>query len=241
MEIKQAVVVITGASAGIGEATARAASRAGARVVLLARREDRIQKLAKELPEALAVRCDVTDPAQVAHAVKAAKDRFGRIDVLINNAAQGLTATIEKINIKDFQDVLNLNLVAPLITMQAVLPLMRKQGGGSIVNVNSGVTFSAIPGTGAYCASKAGFAALSGVARAELKEAGIAVSTLFPFVTKTEFVDSLKAGQEEERQLLSNLVAHKPEQVAEKILNLVRTGDERDDLVPRQYGGTYDG
>lgn len=95
MDISGKVVLITGASSGIGEATARAASRAGARLVLAARREDRVKALAGELGDAIAVRCDVTDQAQVSSLVQAALDSFGRIDVLVNNAGQGLQAEIE--------------------------------------------------------------------------------------------------------------------------------------------------
>lgn len=163
MDINGAVVLVTGASSGIGAATARAASRAGAQVVLVARREDRIRQLAGELGEAVPVRCDVTDAGQVDAAVRAATDAFGRIDVLCNIAGQGLHAPLEQIDPDDFRAVLELNLVAPLVTMQAVLPIMRKQGSGSIVNVSSGITFSALPGSAAYGASKAGLSKLSAV------------------------------------------------------------------------------
>jgi len=240
MDITSTVVLVTGASSGIGAATARAASRAGAKVVLLARREDRIRQLAEELGEALPVRCDVTDSAQIATAVRAAKDRFGRIDVLVNNAGQGAGSTIDKINPDDFRAILNLNLVAPLLMMQAVLPFMREQGAGSIVNVSSGIAFSALPGSGAYGSSKAALAKLSGVARTELASAGIVVSTMYPFITATEFLKSLQTGHE----MASKLEAshgpqpHKPERVAEAILNLIRTGAEQADLVPERFGGT---
>jgi len=90
MDINGAVVLVTGASSGIGAATARAASQAGARVVLAARREDRIRQLADELGEALPVRCDVTDAGQVEALVRAATQAFGRLDVLVNVAGQGL-------------------------------------------------------------------------------------------------------------------------------------------------------
>ena len=96
MDLNNSVVLVTGASSGIGAATAQAASRAGARVVLAARREDRIRQLATDLGDALAVECDVTDAGQVADAVRAAMDKFGRLDVLVNNAGQGLTASIEE-------------------------------------------------------------------------------------------------------------------------------------------------
>ena len=103
MEINGAVVLVTGASSGIGAATARAASQAGARVVLAARREERIAQLAGELSDAVPVRCDVTDPGQVAAAVRTAMDAFGRIDVLVNNAGQGLHAPLEQIDADDFR------------------------------------------------------------------------------------------------------------------------------------------
>ena len=241
MHINGAVVLLTGASSGIGEATARAASQAGARLVLLARRENRILKLAEELGEAVAVRCDVTDAGQVAKALRAAMDRFDRIDALVNNAGQGLDASIGDIEVDDFRDLLNLNVVAPLIMMQAVLPLMRKQGSGSIVNVSSGVTLAPYPNSGAYSSSKAALNMLSGVARVELAGAGIAVSTVYPFITSTEFIDSVKAGKQLAKELGSSTaaIAHKPAQVAAEILDLIRTGDERVDLVPEQFGGTF--
>ncbi len=171
MDINGAVVLVTGASSGIGAATARAASQAGGRVVLAARREDRIRQLADELGEAVPVRCDVTDAGQVEKAVTTATDAFGRIDVLCNVAGQGLHAPLEQIDPDDFRAVLDLNLVAPLVTMQAVIPIMREQGAGSIVNVSSGITFSALPGSAAYGASKAGLNKLSAVARAEFADA----------------------------------------------------------------------
>jgi len=242
MRIEEAVIIITGASSGIGEATARAAFHAGARPVLLARREDRIARLAAELGNALPVRCDVTDKAQVAAAVQSAQKRYGRIDVLINNAGQGLEAAVEDIGIEDFRDLLNLNLVAPLITMQAVIPHMRAQGGGSIVNVSSGITFFPRPHSGAYNSSKTGLNMLSSVARAELAEEGIVVSTMLPFVTATEFNDALKAGREaaKEEAATSASFAHAPDRVAQKILDLIRSGNERADLVPQRFGGSFE-
>ncbi len=243
MDINGAVVLVTGASSGIGAATARAASQAGARVVLAARREDQIRQLAAELGAAVHVRCDVTDSKQVAAAVEAATSAFGRIDVLVNNAGQGLHAPLEQIDPEDFRAVLDLNLVAPLVTMQAVVPVMRKQGAGSIIDVSSGIAFSALPGSAAYSASKAGLNKPSAVARAELADAGIAVSTMYPFITDTEFIESLRGETESASQLESSHAPkpQSPEQVAEAILDLVNTGAEQTDLVPEQFGGSYKG
>ncbi len=243
MDINGAVVLVTGASSGIGAATARAASRAGGRVVLAARREDRIRQLADELGEAVPVRCDVTDAGQVEKAVTTATDAFGRIDVLCNVAGQGLHAPLEQIDPDDFRAVLDLNLVAPLVTMQAVIPIMREQGAGSIVNVSSGITFSALPGSAAYGASKAGLNKLSAVARAEFAAAGVVVSTMYPFITDTEFIESLRGETESASELESSHAPkpQSPEQVAEAILELIRTGAEQADLVPEQFGGSYQG
>jgi short-subunit dehydrogenase len=238
MEIQDRVIVITGASSGIGAATARAAAAAGARVVLAARREDRVRELADELGDAVAVRCDVTDRAQVTSLVQAALAAFGRIDVLVNNAGQGLQAEIEQLSLDDFRDVLELNLVAPLAAMQAVLPTMRQQGEGAIVNVSSGTTFADVPGTGGYVASKIALERLSAIARNELEGSGVTVSTIIPFATDTEFLASIKAGRADAETMTAGASFDSPEQVADAILELVKTGDARKDLVPAAYGGT---
>ncbi|WP_268800129.1 SDR family oxidoreductase [Pseudomonas huanghezhanensis] len=243
MDIKNAVVIVTGASSGIGEATARAASRAGARVVLLARRQDRIDALAQELVDALAVVCDVTRPEQVQHAIDTIISKFGRIDALINNAGQGLHATIQDIKLEDFKELLNLNSVAPLAMMQAVIPYMLKQGRGSIVNVSSGATLATYPGSAAYTSSKAALNMLSSVARLELAEAGIAVSVMHPSITTTEFYGSVKSGLTSAKAQEAETVsfAHPPEWVAETILGLIKSGAAQADLVPKEYGGSYEG
>ncbi len=238
MDIHGAVVLVTGASSGIGAATARAASRAGAYVVLVARREDRIRQLSEELGNAIPVRCDVTDAGEVAAAARAATDAYGRIDVLVNNAGRGIQATLDETDPDDFRAILEVNLVAPLVLMKAVVPIMRRQGAGSIINVSSGTTFGATPGSGAYTAIKAGLAKLSAVARAELADAGIAVSTLYPFVTGTEFIDSLQAGQAAAKESTSGLDFQPPEWVADAILALVESGAAQADLVPEQFGGS---
>ena len=238
MDIDGSVILITGASSGIGAATARAASRAGAKLVLAARREDRITRLADELGDAVAVRCDVTDATQVEALVTSALDAFGRIDVVVNNAGQGLQAGIEQLSLDDFRAVLELNLVAPLAVMQAVLPTMRAQGSGTIVNVSSGTTFADVPGTGGYVASKIALERLSAVARNELEGTGVTVSTMIPFATDTEFLSSIKAGRSDAEAMTAGAVFDTPEQVADAILELIVSGDARADLVPAAYGGS---
>jgi NADP-dependent 3-hydroxy acid dehydrogenase YdfG len=238
VEIKDAVVVITGASSGIGAATARAASAAGARVVLAARREDRVRALAAELGEAIAVRCDVTDHRQVVASAQAALDAFGRIDVLVNNAGQGLQAGIEQMSLDDLRGVLELNLIAPLAMMQAVLPIMRRQGSGSVINVSSGTTFADVPGTAGYVASKIALERLSAIARNELEGTGVTVSTMIPFATNTEFLSSIRAGRADAEAMTAGATFDTPELVASAILELIASGKPRMDLVPIAYGGT---
>lgn len=240
MDLQDAVMIVTGASSGIGAATARAAAAAGARLVLAARRYDRISELAAELPDAIAVRCDVTDGNQVRAVVDAALGRYGRVDILVNNAGQGLHVPLESVDPDDFRAVLELNTVAPLVAMQAVLPAMRAQGGGSIVNVSSGTTLRPLPGTGAYTASKAALDVLSTVARAEFADSGVVVSTVYPFITATEFHRDLRAGAGPVVRT-GGPRPQSAEQVAEVILGLVRSGEPSADLIPVQFGGTYEG
>ncbi|SMQ73909.1 SDR family NAD(P)-dependent oxidoreductase [Agreia sp. VKM Ac-1783] len=238
MDIDNAVVIVTGASSGIGAATARAASQAGARVVLAARREDRIASLARELEGSIAVPCDVTDQRQIDALVRTALTEFGRIDALVNNAGQGFQATLEQIDLDDFRAVLELNLVAPLALMQAVLPTMRRQRAGRIVNVSSGTTFGDVPGTGGYVASKIALERLGAIARNELEGTGITVSTMIPFATETEFMSSIKAGRAEAEEMTAGATFDTPELVADAIVRLIGTGEPRLDLVPKEYGGS---
>ena len=234
MELTDKVVIVTGASAGIGEATARRLAREGARLVLAARRTDRIQRLADELGEAVAVTTDLRDPAQVRALVAAATDAYGGIDVLVNNAGQGLHVPAMEIALEDLVAVTELNFYAPLVAMQAVVPIMRERGGGSIVNVSSGTTrMVPVPiGTAGYASTKAALNMLSRVARAELAGEGIAVSVVYPFVTATEFHDALRAGEGPGRR--PGLEPHPPELVADAIAHLIVSGEEEAVLVPEQ-------
>jgi NADP-dependent 3-hydroxy acid dehydrogenase YdfG len=195
MELNEKVAVVTGASSGIGEATVRRLAGEGARLVLAARRSDRIQTLADELGEALAVTTDMRDPEQVRALVAAATDAYGGVDVLVNNAGQGLHLPVMDIALDDLVAVTELNFYAPLVAMQAVVPIMRERGGGSIVNVSSGTTLMVPTGTAGYASTKAALNMLSRTPRAELAEDGIAVSVVYPFVTATEFHDTLRAGK----------------------------------------------
>jgi NAD(P)-dependent dehydrogenase (short-subunit alcohol dehydrogenase family) len=230
MDIAGKVVIVTGASSGIGAATARATASAGARLVLAARRTARLESLAAELGDAVAVTTDMRDAAQVRRLVDAAVAAFGRVDVLVNNAGQGLHVPVDRLELDDLVAVMELNVYGPLVAMQSVIPVMRAQGGGSIVNVSSGTTLMTPGGTGGYTATKAALNMLSRAARAELADEGIAVSTVYPFITATEFHDSLRAGSGPPSR--AGWEPQTAEHVAEAILELIVTGDERAVLVP---------
>lgn len=243
MDIEKSIIIVTGASSGIGMATATAAIEQGARVALIARREDRLRDLARQLgPNSLAVPCDVTDPAQIEISIQTVLGAFDRIDVLVNNAGRGFYSGINEIDIAGYRALLELNTVAPLAMMQAVTPQMRRQGQGAIVNVSSGATFGILPGAGAYTSSKAALNMLSDVARVELAESGICVSTIYPFVTDTEFYGSVEEGRTAAEMELEKVGSeiHSSKRVAEKILGLIRSGARQDDLVPMAFGGSLE-
>lgn len=223
MELRDAVMVITGASSGIGAATARLAHDHGAHVVISARRRDRLTALAGELPGAVAVPADVTDEAQLERLVSTALERHGRIDVLVNNAGQGLHVPLDEVELDAFRDVLALNLVAPLRAMQLVLPHMRAQGRGAIVNVSSGTTRMTLPGVGAYSASKTALNQLSATARAEWAPFGVVVSVVLPPVTATEFFDALRQGVRDRSAMLAR--ARPAADVAAAVLHAVESGE----------------
>ena len=194
MRTDGAVSVVTGASSGIGAATARLLAAQGSKVVLAARRAERIGALAAELPGALAVPTDVTDPAQVRRLVEQALERHGRVDVVVNDAGQGLHVPVADLDPEDLRAVFDLNVVGPLNVLEAVLPSMRAQGAGAVVNVSSATSLRVIPGLGGYAATKAALNLLSATARLELAGAGIALSVVYPRLTATEFHEHLRAG-----------------------------------------------
>lgn len=229
VDISDRVIVITGASSGIGEATARLAHARGARLVLVARRGDRLAALADELPGAEPVGADVTIPGDRKLIIDAATERFGRIDVLVNNAGRGLHVPLADVDPVDHVAILELNVVAALAMMQAVLPAMRAQHEGAIVNISSGTSNRVIPGVGAYAATKTALNMLSAVAREEFAPDGIVVSTVLPTYTASDFHDVLQAGQGPQRAPAD---ADTVEHVAEEILRAVETGEAEIALPP---------
>jgi short-subunit dehydrogenase len=187
MQIKDHVFLVTGASSGIGLSTAVALAERGAKVALLARSKEALGELVARLPGSLPIVADMTDFAGVRQAVQKIHQHYGRIDGLINNAGRSYAAAVEEIDTALFDEIFHLNVLGPIVAMQAVIPIMRSQGAGSIVNVNSGTAFMTIPQYSVYSASKRALLGFSLTARAELEKDKIVVSEVYPFITATNF------------------------------------------------------
>lgn len=170
---------------------------------------------------------DLTDPAQLHALVAATLDRHQRVDGLVNNAGSGVHAPLADVDPADFRKILELNVVGLLTMAQAVLPAMRKQRFGRIVNISSGTTRMVLAGDGAYAATKSAVNMLSAVFREELASDGIAVSLLLPSMTATEFGDGMfQLGVAPG----PGLVVHHPGYVAGVVLRLLRTGEDTFDV-----------
>jgi len=190
MEVKDRVVLITGASGGIGLATARLLARHGAKVALAARSRDKLKAAAQELPGSLPVTADISRLKDIVAMVKVVCAHFGRIDILVNNAGRGYDAPLEKTNVETLSGIFDLDFVGPLVAMQEVIPIMRAQGGGLIVNVSSGTALMHLPNMGGYSALKRALAHLSLTAREELAKDHIGVSVVYPYITVTDFEEN---------------------------------------------------
>ena len=222
--LKGKVAVVTGASSGIGEATARALSGRGASVVLAARSVDRLRTLEHEISSAggrvLAVEADVSDVASVEAMIEQSTDTFGAVDVLVNNAGLGLSGRVSDVRAEDLRYVFEVNVIGALNCIQTALPHMRS--GGRIINVSSVVGKRAIPKVGAYCATKSALNALSDSLRVEVAERGITVTSVYPGTTRTAFRDNSRRTKDEKRGWRPKGVT--PDLVAEKIARAAEKG-----------------
>lgn len=187
MNIKDKIVIITGASSGIGEATVKLLSKNGAKVVLAARSKEKLEKLSSQLPNSFVVVTDMQDENQIKELVKQTIKHFGRVDIVINNAGRGYDSYIENIDTDKFRELFALDLVGPVVLMKEVIPYMKKQEGGSIVNISSGTALMALPGMSPYSSLKRALVGISLTAREELKDDKILVSVVYPYITSTNF------------------------------------------------------
>jgi NAD(P)-dependent dehydrogenase (short-subunit alcohol dehydrogenase family) len=224
VQIQDRVFIVTGASSGIGLSTAIALSERGANVALLARSSDALEQLARKLPGSLPVTADMTQFAGVREAVAAVHQHYGRVDGLVNNAGRSYAASVEEIDPALFDEIFHLNVLGPIVAMQAVIPLMRTQGGGSIVNINSGTAFMTVSQYSAYSASKRALLGFSLTARAELERDHIVVSEIYPFITATNFGKSRMGNPAGGGPSANYAEGDKPEFVAELVLQAIEEG-----------------
>ncbi len=219
------VIIVTGASAGIGRATAVALAQAGAHVVLVARRQERLAALVDELAvypgRRLALAGDVGDAAFAATAVPQVIESMGTIDVLINNAGLGHHSHLAEMPPADMRRLWDTNVMGLLYLTQAAVPYMQQQGSGHIINVSSIVGQRPLPAMGLYCASKTAVNFISRTLCMELRPYHIRVTTVYPGRTLTEFGDALLGNRRTNPTALARVPAVR---VAQAIVKAIASG-----------------
>jgi short-subunit dehydrogenase len=226
------VVILTGASQGIGRATAYELARAGCKLVLAARSVDPLQTLADELRakgcEAAAIPTDIGDTTQATALAHQTVETFGRIDIVINNAAIGARDRVIDLSEAEARRVMEVNYFGPVSLIRAAIPYLRANPeGGLIINVSSIVGRRAMPGIAAYCASKAALEKMAESLRLELRAENIRISTVYPGVTATRFNDNSLGRGQGGRGRTSGVP---PERVARAILKTIRR-EQRDVFI----------
>lgn len=191
--IEGKVVVITGASSGLGEAAARALAESGAKLVLGARRIERLRELANEIQQGAdaAVQTDVTDPEQVRRLVDHAVDRHGRIDVILNNAGLMPHSPLERLKIQEWDRMIDVNIKGVLYGIAAALPHMIRQKSGHIINTSSVAGHKVRPGSAVYAATKHAVRVISEGLRMEVKPHNIRTTVISPGAVESELPNSI--------------------------------------------------
>ena len=228
MDIKNKVVIVTGASSGIGEATARAFGREGAKVVLAARRVDKLQILAQEIDsmntgaETLVIQADLSKLDDIQAMIAQTLEKFGRIDILVNNAGFGRLDWLENLDpIKDIQAQIELNVLGVIQTTRQVLAVMMEQRAGSIINMCSMAGLVATPTYTVYAASKHAVHGFSEALRREVKPWGIDVSLIYPGGVVTEFTQHAGIKRKTNAKTPKSMLLT-AEQVANAVVKLVK-------------------
>jgi NADP-dependent 3-hydroxy acid dehydrogenase YdfG len=192
---KGKIVVITGASSGMGEEAARHLAELGATVVLGARRADRIEKLAREIKDnggkALAIAVDVTQRDQVKTLVDATVEKFGSVDVILNNAGVMPLSPIDRLNVDEWDTMIDVNIRGVLNGIAAVLPYMKEQKSGQIINTSSVAGHKVFNGSAVYSATKYAVRALTEGLRMEVKPYNIRTTIVCPGAVKTELLEHI--------------------------------------------------
>jgi short-subunit dehydrogenase len=226
--LREKTAIVTGASSGIGLATARLLAENGVKVGLVSRSKGLLEEISGTLPGSRAIPADMTKVPQIRRMVNGMMKQFGRIDILVNNAGQGYDAPVEKTDPVTFRYIYDLNVIGPLVAMQQVIPIMRAQGAGSIINISSGTALMNLPGMSPYASSKRALAAISLAARQELATDNIVVSVVYPYITLTNFEkNTIRAVpvQEDEQEPTGPFHPDTAEFVAEKIAGGIVNGE----------------
>lgn len=223
MQVQDKVAIVTGASGGIGLAIAKLLAQRGAKVVLAARSEDKLEELEKEILNSVAIAADMSKESDIKNLIAEANEKFGRIDILINNAGQGLRAPVESIDLKDYRAIMELNVFGVLVAMQQIIPLMRQQGGGLILNISSMVSKNYFPSLAAYASTKYALNALSLTARQELEKDNITVSVFHPKMTATQFGAHARGEKYSSSAGRPGMSVDTPEAVAEQVIKQIES------------------
>lgn len=220
---------ITGASQGIGRATALLFAKNGYDLIITARTKDKLELVAEEIRDlgrqAIAVTADTGDRLAIEALINLGLERFAQIDVLVNNAGICMTAPMAQTSIEDWSKILNVNLWGYIYTINALLPHFLERKQGNIINVGSFGGKVPLPKMTAYCTSKFAITGLTETLRLELEPQGIHVSGIHPSVTNTNFLERAvfkESDRQQMQEMLSSPLTSQPEDVAQAILNAVQ-------------------
>ncbi|MRN53161.1 SDR family oxidoreductase [Paenibacillus monticola] len=229
--LKSKVVIITGASSGIGEATAKLLAQRGAKVVLAARREDRLQTLVKDIEaeggKAVYIRTNVASFADMQKLVQFALEQYGRIDVLVNNAGVMPLSQLNELKVQEWDQMIDINIKGVLYGIAAVLPTMREQQAGHIINLSSMAGYSVSPTSSVYSATKFAVRAISEGLRQEESPASHIRSTIIsPGLTESELTNGISNPEIKAWVGQANQLAISPYSIARAIAYAINEPDD---------------